>query len=59
MAAGNSIAIPILDISGEQSFQTAEDLVAAAATHGFIYVKNSGKDIPIPVIDHAFDIVYI
>lgn len=49
--------IPILDISGEQTQQMADELVSAAATHGFIYIKNTGKEIPVSKIDHAFDLV--
>ena len=52
--------IPIIDISDDALDQTqvARDLVDAAIEHGFIYIKNTGKDIPLDAIDAAFDLVY-
>jgi isopenicillin N synthase-like dioxygenase len=48
--------IPVIDISGEDQEQVAKDLVEAAIEHGFIYIKNTGKDIPVDAIDNAFNI---
>ena len=50
--------IPVIDISGN----TAEDVVAkqlvdAATKHGFLYIKNEGKDIPVEAIENMFEIV--
>ena len=50
--------IPIIDISGPlPQSEVARQLVDAAATYGFVYVKNQGKDIPVEVIDSIFDLV--
>jgi isopenicillin N synthase-like dioxygenase len=49
--------IPIIDISGNDQTQVAKDLVEAAIEHGFVYIKNTGEDIPAEAIDGAFEIV--
>ncbi|KAK4110621.1 Clavaminate synthase-like protein [Canariomyces notabilis] len=49
-------SIPVIDISGEgDQTQVAKDLVEAAIEHGFIYIKNLGKDIPVEAIEGAFE----
>lgn len=52
--------IPIIDISDDarDQAQVARDLVDAAIEHGFIYIKNTGKDIPLDAIDAAFELVH-
>lgn len=57
MTVKENIELPIVDISGAQSVEVAEKLVSAAATHGFVYIKNVGKDIPTSIIDNAFGMV--
>ncbi|GAB1314228.1 2OG-Fe(II)oxygenase superfamily protein [Madurella fahalii] len=48
--------IPIIDISGDgDQTQVAKELVEAAIEHGFIYLKNTGKDIPVEAIEGAFE----
>ena len=55
---GHTGQIPVIDISGSQpESEVAEELVDAAATYGFVYVKNEGKDIPIKDIDRTFELV--
>jgi len=51
--------IPIIDIAddGGDAIQVAKELVEAAIEHGFIYIRNTGKDIPIEAVDGAFDMV--
>ena len=50
--------IPVIDISGSSpDKEVAEQLVKAASTYGFVYVKNEGKDIPIKAIDGMFNMV--
>lgn len=50
--------IPVIDISGDgDQTQVAKDLVEAAIEHGFVYIKNTGKDIPVEAIDGAFALV--
>ena len=50
--------IPVIDISGTTSEQkVAEQLVNASARHGFLYIKNEGKDIPVDSINNMFEIV--
>ena len=51
--------IPVIDISGSTpDDEIAEQLVKAASTYGFVYIKNEGEDISIKVIDEMFDIVW-
>jgi sialic acid synthase SpsE len=52
-------AIPIIDISAEgaDELEVAKALVDAAAEYGFVYIKNSGKDISAEQVQNAFDIV--
>lgn len=55
---GNTERIPVIDISGDlPEIEIARAIVDATATFGFVYVKNLGKDIPIEVIDHIFELV--
>ncbi|TDZ34597.1 UPF0676 protein [Colletotrichum spinosum] len=50
--------IPIIDIAAEGVNRTAiaRQLVDAAAEHGFIYIRNTGKYIDLGDIDKAFDL---
>jgi isopenicillin N synthase-like dioxygenase len=55
---GHTGQIPVIDISGSAPRdEVAKQLVDAAATHGFVYIKNQGKDIPVEAIDKVFEIV--
>lgn len=50
--------IPVIDISGGgDQTQVARELVEAAIEHGFIYIKNTGRDIPVEAIESAFGMV--
>lgn len=50
-------SIPVIDISGEgDQAQVAKELVDAAIEHGFIYIKSTGKDIPVEAVEEAFNI---
>jgi isopenicillin N synthase-like dioxygenase len=50
--------IPVIDISGDgDQTRVAKELVEAAIEHGFVYIKNTGKDIPVDAIDGAFEMV--
>ncbi|OIW29930.1 2OG-Fe(II) oxygenase superfamily protein [Coniochaeta ligniaria NRRL 30616] len=52
--------IPVIDISDDANqLQVAKDLVEAAVEHGFIYIKNTGKDIPVDSIENAFNIAKV
>jgi hypothetical protein len=52
------LQIPVVDISGpDLEERIADQLVDAAKVHGFVYIRNLGRDIPIKDIDHAFDLV--
>lgn len=52
--------IPVIDISGGgDEAQVAKDLVEAAIEHGFVYLKNTGSDIPVAAIDGAFETVWV
>ncbi|KAM7198077.1 hypothetical protein V8F20_006322 [Naviculisporaceae sp. PSN 640] len=51
--------IPVIDISSDNEQdqqQIAKELVEAAIEHGFIYIKNTGKDIPIEAVEGAFSL---
>lgn len=52
--------IPVIDISddSQDQAQVAKELVEAAIEHGFIYIKNTGKDIPAEDVDGAFELVF-
>ncbi len=39
--------------------EIARQLVDAAATYGFVYVRSLGKDIPIEATNNLFDLVQI
>jgi isopenicillin N synthase-like dioxygenase len=55
---GNNGLIPVIDISGPTpETEVARQLVDAATTYGFVYIKNQGKDIPVEAIDNLFDLV--
>lgn len=51
--------IPLIDISAPDADQKeiARQLVDAAEEHGFIYIRNLGRDIEAKSIDGAFDLV--
>jgi isopenicillin N synthase-like dioxygenase len=52
------LQIPIVNISVPDSEESiADQLVHAATVHGFVYIKNLGRDIPIKDIDDAFALV--
>ncbi|KAH8652405.1 hypothetical protein BX600DRAFT_472504 [Xylariales sp. PMI_506] len=50
--------IPVIDISAEgaDEVEVAKALVEAAVEHGFVYIKNTGHDIPAEQIQNAFEI---
>lgn len=51
--------IPIIDISadGVDELEIAKALVDAAAEYGFVYIRNTGKDISAEQVQGAFDLV--
>jgi hypothetical protein len=49
--------IPVIDLSGPDQASVAKELVEAAVSCGFVYIKNEGKDISVPDVDGAFDMV--
>ncbi|KAH8801550.1 oxidoreductase-like protein [Xylogone sp. PMI_703] len=54
---GNHGRIPVIDISGSApEEEVAKDLVEAAATYGFVYIKNEGRDIPAEAISNIFEL---
>ena len=53
----NVANIPIIDLSAVDQEQVALDLVEAAVEHGFVYIKNTGKDIPVDAVEGAFKLV--
>ncbi|KAK3327725.1 hypothetical protein B0T19DRAFT_422612 [Cercophora scortea] len=51
--------IPVIDISADSDQdqrQVAKELVEAAVEHGFIYIKNTGKDFPVEAVEGAFEL---
>ena len=55
----NVAKIPIIDLSAPDQEQVARNLVEAAVEHGFVYIKNTGMDIPVDVVDTAFILVFL
>jgi isopenicillin N synthase-like dioxygenase len=56
---GTAGLIPVIDISGDApEAQVADQLVNAATRHGFVYIKNEGKDIPVEAINDMFELVW-
>jgi len=56
----NIAEIPVIDIStdsDEAEARVAKELVDAAVQHGFIYIRNTGKEIPVHAVDGAFNLV--
>ena len=56
MPAPVTADIPVIDLSGP-SDTVAKELVDAAAEHGFIYIRNHGREIPAATVDQAFSLV--
>ena len=52
-----SAGIPIIDINSADTATIGRQLVDAAEEHGFIYIRNLGKDISPGQIDEAFHLV--
>jgi len=50
---GHTGQIAVIDLSGPEE-TVARELVDAAATYGFVYIKSLGKDIPVESIDNIF-----
>jgi isopenicillin N synthase-like dioxygenase len=49
--------IPVIDISNPSS-DVAQQVLNAASTHGFLFIKNDGITIPPQDIDAMFQLVY-
>lgn len=56
-----AVKIPVIDIAAKDADQKeiAKELVDAAVEYGFVYIKNTGMDIPAGMIENAFDLVRI
>jgi isopenicillin N synthase-like dioxygenase len=52
-------AIPVIDLhrTGESEVAIAQELVEAAAHHGFVYIRHTGGDFAPKQISDAFDLV--
>jgi ubiquinone/menaquinone biosynthesis C-methylase UbiE len=50
--------IPVIDISSA-SLEVADEVLHAASTHGFLFIKNDGVTIPPEDIDEMFRLVSI
>ena len=53
--------IPVIDLTGAEEGGAARDAVAkalvdAAVEHGFVYIRNTGLDIPAAAVNGAFGI---
>lgn len=51
-----SAEIPVIDISNI-SLEVAEEVLYAASTHGFLFIKNDGVTIPPEDINEMFRLV--
>ncbi|KAI9640215.1 hypothetical protein NHQ30_011453 [Ciborinia camelliae] len=57
MSSTDDGRIPVIDISGSvDEAEVAKQLVDAAATFGFVYIRNLGKDIPVDAIERTFEL---
>jgi hypothetical protein len=56
-ANDTDINIPVIDISSP-SLDVAKDILEAASTYGFVFVKNHEVGIPPEDIQGMFDLVY-
>jgi len=55
---GDTSQIPVIDISGSiPEAEVASQLVDAAATYGFVYIRNQGRGIPVETIENTFALV--
>lgn len=50
--------IPVIDISNPSS-EVARQVLDAASTHGFLFIKNDGVTIPPQDIDGMFELVSV
>lgn len=59
IAKVQSARIPVVDICSQKNSESAiaQELLEAAIDNGFVYIKNTGQDIPIEAIDHIFEYV--
>ncbi|KAI1180872.1 hypothetical protein F4777DRAFT_527272 [Nemania sp. FL0916] len=53
---GTAVYIPIIDIADGDQARVAKALVDAAVDYGFVYIKNTGRDISLTQVEQAFDI---
>ena len=57
MTAAAGIPLIDLNVEGGDDVGTARDLVEAAVEYGFIYIRNTGNDIPVAAVENAFHLV--
>ncbi|KZF26578.1 oxidoreductase-like protein [Xylona heveae TC161] len=55
MSGAAAVELPIIDLS-KPSAEVGEEIVNAAATYGFLYIKNTGRDIKPEAIERAFEL---
>ena len=55
-ANGTNASIPIIDISSPDD-DVAANLLEAASTYGFIFIKNTGSEIPQQLVEDMFGMV--
>ena len=51
-----TLEMPVIDVSSPDK-ACADALVAAAATHGFVFIKRDGTGIPADKVDQMFALV--
>lgn len=57
----SAAGIPVVDISptsDDALAKVAHELVEAAIEHGFVYIKNTGAEIPVEAVGNAFEVVW-
>lgn len=57
MTMAEAASIPVIDISSPNQSKVAKELVEAAVEHGFIYIKNTGGEVPVDQIEDIFNTV--
>ena len=50
------VQLPVIDLSNPDP-KTADELVSAAATYGFVFIKSNGTDMIPKGVDKTFELV--
>jgi hypothetical protein len=57
LSQSQEIRLPVLDVTTADT-ETAKELVEAISKYGFVFIKNNHNEIPPPVIEEMFGLVW-